>query len=61
MWVEDRILVLAKEIIACEDDRKTALLTEDLLDTIQLRVIHLRHMLRRIPLAQFDAPKIAGS
>lgn len=61
MWVEDRILVLAQEIVACEDDGKTALLTEELLDTIQLRVIHLRHMLRRVPLAQFGAPKIAGA
>jgi len=61
MSVEDRILVLAKEIIASDDDSRTALLTEELVDAVQLRVIDLRPKLMRVPLVQFGAPKIAGS
>jgi len=61
MSVEDRILVLAKEIIASDDDSRTALLTEELVDAVQLRVIDLRPKLMLVPLVQFGAPKIAGS
>jgi hypothetical protein len=61
MSVEDRIFVLAQEIIGSQDADEAALLSEELLDAIQLRVIDLRHKLGRIPLAQFGAPKIAAS
>jgi signal transduction histidine kinase len=56
MSVEDRIRILVQKIIDSQDDGETALLTEELLDAIKLRVVHLRHKLERIPLGQLREP-----
>jgi hypothetical protein len=50
MSIEDRIRKLAEDIVSCQDDGKTALLTEELLDAIRLRVIDLRAKNGAIPL-----------
>jgi signal transduction histidine kinase len=56
MSVEDRIRQLADEIVACQDDGKTAVLAEELQDAIRERVIHLRAKLGAIPLGRYDRP-----
>jgi len=56
MSVEDRIRKLADEIVACQDDGKTAVLAEELQDAIRERVIRLRAKLGAIPLGRYDSP-----
>ena len=50
MSIEDRIRKLAEDIVSCQDDGKTALLTEELLDAIRQRVRDLRAKNGAIPL-----------
>ena len=50
MSLEDRIRKLSEDIIACEDDGKTAVLAEELQDAIRERVVQLRTKLGAMPL-----------
>ena len=50
--LEDRIRKLAEDIIACEDDGKTAVLAEEFRDAVRERVIQLRTKRERTPLWQ---------
>jgi hypothetical protein len=52
MSLEDRIRKLAEDIIACEDDGKTAVLAEELQDAIRDRVVQLRTKRGAMPLWQ---------
>ena len=52
MSLEDRIRHLVEDIIACEDDGKTAVLAEELQDAIRQRVIQLRTKRGAMPLWQ---------
>jgi hypothetical protein len=56
MSVEDRIRQLAEEIVACQDDGKTAVLAEELQTAILERIAYLRMKLRAVPLGRYDAP-----
>jgi len=56
MSIEARIRELTEKIIACQDDGQTALLAEELQDTIRLRLFHLRAKLGFVPLGRYDAP-----
>ena len=52
MSVEDRIRKLAEAIIWCQDDGKTAVLSEELQDAIRQRVMYLRMKHEAMPLGQ---------
>jgi hypothetical protein len=52
MSLENRIIQLATDITTCEDDGDTAVLAEQLLDLIQLRMAHLRKKQGLVPLEQ---------
>jgi hypothetical protein len=52
MSLEHRIRKLAEDIIACEDDGKTAVLGEEFRDAVRERVIQLRTKHGAMPLWQ---------
>ena len=52
MSLENRILDLAKEITACEDDGEIAVLADELRDLIRIRPLHVREKKLLAPLAQ---------
>jgi len=56
MSIEDRIRKTVEEVLACEDDGKAAVLAEELLDALRLRVVHLREKRGLIPLGPQREP-----
>ena len=54
MSLEKRILTLASQIVTCEDDGDTAILAEELLDLIRLRMAHLRKKQGLVPLVRYN-------
>ena len=50
MSIEDRIRKLTEDIVSCQDDGKTAVLAEELLDAIRQRVTDLRAKKGAMPL-----------
>ena len=56
MSIEDRIRKIVEDVLACEDDGKVAVLAEELIDALRLRVVHLRAKRGLIPLGPQREP-----